>query len=219
MSDMDKTKEQLRTEVAALRRRVDELEKSASGKGHELPIDPRDYCDALTGLPGRHLFDQHLSIITAQTPGQVRKFALMLFRIGCGEESGGGNNTGPDELLLKGVANRLKSLLRKSDILTRTGNNDFLILLPEATWMEISARIVPRIMNSFQKPFVFTEQALRIAVNIGIALCPGDSSDGGVLAEYSRLAVERAVKKGPNSYQFYGMRKNGNPYSVSSVNG
>jgi diguanylate cyclase (GGDEF)-like protein len=216
MNDSDRTKEQLSAEVAELRRRVAQLEQSAIGKSKDALITPRDCCDAITGLPSRFLFDQHLSIITASASNQVQKFALMLFCVGHFEENSYFHSRDRDNRLLKGVANRLKYLLRKSDILIRTENNDFLILLPDVSWMGISARIAPRIINSFQKPFMFDEQAIRIFVNIGIALYPDDGTGGDSLVEYSRIAMNRAAKDGPNSYRFYGKQKNGNPCSVSS---
>lgn len=186
MKDADKTKEQLIEEIETLRGRIAELEKSEieQKRSHDFLI-PESYQDRLTGLPNYTLFKNHLLLIIAQAHFNEHKFGLMSLSLNNFEDVNRslGKTTGNN--LLRSVGYRLNSLLRKRDIITRTENNEFLILLPDTSWMTMTMKIAQRIMKSFQTPFVLNDREIRLRITIGTAIYPDDATNADDLIKHA----------------------------------
>ena len=206
MTDEDKTQEQLIRELNSLRQRIAALEQwIADQKREGQTVDAAGQQDILPGLQSNALFKNHFVIMIAQANLKNTKFALMLIAIDNLDEI---KKTGGDSIVnpvVKAVANRVTSSLRKTDIITLTTHKEFLILIPEYSWLEVSVKVAQRMLKSFEKPFLFNDREIHVTLNIGIAVYPDDATDADSLVKCAQAALgyTRQDEKRAYAYHFY----------------
>jgi diguanylate cyclase (GGDEF)-like protein len=126
--------------------------------------------DPLTGLPNRQLLVDRLThaIEVAHrrggTPPVVMFLDLDRFKL---VNDTFGHRAG-DELLIQ-VADRLLSVLRTSDTLSRFGGDEFVVLCEDFSEAEPVAMVTSRIHAVFDEPFDIGGERLPISVSIGVA--------------------------------------------------
>jgi diguanylate cyclase (GGDEF)-like protein len=149
------------------------------------------------------LFVDRLKLAIAQTQRTRKKLAVMLLDLDQFKDINDlhGHNVG--DQLLRSVGKRLTELLRKSDIVSRMGGDEFFLLLPELTQGKDAATIAQKIMKAFREPFVFDGHKLSITTSIGIALYPDDGEQVDILLINADIAMYQAKGKGRNNYQRY----------------
>jgi diguanylate cyclase (GGDEF)-like protein len=161
------------------------------------------YCDALTGLHNGALFysclEQALSLANRNDKTLAVLFIsvdrLKLINDTLGESFG--------NQLLRAISKRLKSCLRRSDIVGRPGRNEFMVLLPEIRNAEDAARIARKFFASLEPPFVLKKTDIFVTLSIGISVFPEDGNNAKAILNTSYTAMQRAKELGKNSYQFY----------------
>ena len=105
--------------------------------------------------------------------------------------------------LLKKVAQTLKEQVRTTDVISRFGGDEFVIVLNELKSMSYCSLVVQKIMSCFQEPFIFENNSLQVTFSIGVACYPNDTQDKNSLLKYADIALYKAKDKGKNRYQFY----------------
>ncbi len=82
-----------------------------------------------------------------------------------------------DAVLLE-VAQRLQTRLRKTDVVSRWGGEEFLILLPSTGGDSIQSVVDELRLAVANEPIVFGQQKMKVTMTFGIAhRSKGDSSD------------------------------------------
>lgn len=151
--------------------------------------------DPLTGLAKRPLFCQRLdqclgeraSLESAPT---VVAFDLMHLR---NVNDSFGRHVG--DLLLQGVAKRLKYHIADDERLGYLGGGTFALVLPQE---ESSAESVTTLLENtvFRAPFRVEGRVLRPSFRSGIARSPADGQDGNMLAQRAEAALHQAKEAG-----------------------
>ena len=172
-------------------------------KEAEAKIREMAYHDALTGLPNRLLFVDHLKLAIAHAQRNQQKLAVMLLDLDQFKDVNDtyGHNVG--DQLLRSVGKRLAELLRKSDTVSRMGGDEFFLLLPDLIQVKDAATIAQKIMKTFREPFVFDKHKLKITTSIGFALYPDDGETVDTLLINADIAMYQAKEKGRDNYQRY----------------
>ena len=204
MKDEEKTQEQLIRELNSLRLRVAALEQLIADQKREgqtagLP----EHQDVLPGLQSNALFKNHFVIMIAQANLKNSKFALMLIAIDNLDEI---KKIGGDPIVnpvVKAVSNRVTSTLRKTDIITLTEQKEFLVLIPEYSWLEVSVKIAQRMLKSFEKPFLLNDLEIHVTLNIGIAVYPDDTLDADSLVKCAQAALDYARQDDKRAYAYH----------------
>jgi diguanylate cyclase (GGDEF)-like protein len=107
-------------------------------------------------------------------------------------------------MMLREVAQRLTSCLRKSDTVARMGGDEFTVILTRLE-MESDAKIVAKkVLACMSSPFHLKGYNCSISISIGISLYPSDSSDGETLFKNADTAMYRVKEGGKNGYRFFG---------------
>ncbi len=161
------------------------------------------YHDALTGLPNRLLFQDHLALQLAQAHRDRQMMAILfldLDRLKAINDTLG-HETG-DQLLIQ-VGQRLREGLSAGDTVARVGGDEFTVLLPNLTRAEESMQSAERILRSFEPPFSVSGQEVHLGASIGISLYPSDGEDAETLLRNADLALNRAKDQGRNNYQLF----------------
>ena len=176
--------------------------------------------DALTGLANRNLLQDRLeqAIVNANRRGDsiaVLFIDLDDFKL---VNDNLGHNVG--DLLLKSIAERLKSCVRESDTVARLGGDEFVLLLLNQAKVDIHsdkahndtshAPVESQIMLLLQKltsavsqPILLAERDIRISCSIGVSLYPQDGQDAGAMLKNADIAMYRAKELGRNGFQFF----------------
>ena len=161
------------------------------------------YHDSLTGLPNRTLFGDRLSVAMAKVQRKGDKLAVAVLDMDQFKRVNDllGHKAG--DFVLKAAANRLLSVLRKSDTVARMGGDEFMLILNEINGVEDVQAVVEKIVHAFRKSFVVDSNHFFVTVSIGGALYPDDGESAESLIRKADVAMYRAKRGGKNQYSRY----------------
>ncbi|MBE0568407.1 MAG: diguanylate cyclase [Deltaproteobacteria bacterium] len=148
--------------------------------------------DALTGLPNRVSYEQHLThgIIQAKRHG----WGLAVLFIDIDEFKKINDSYGHDlgDKVLREVANRLKSFVRDEDIVSRWGGDEFVCLLFEVQQEADVTRLAEKMIIRIADTCDFNGISLSLRASIGIATYPEDGDTADVLFKKADTAMYKA---------------------------
>jgi diguanylate cyclase (GGDEF)-like protein/PAS domain S-box-containing protein len=161
------------------------------------------YHDALTGLPNRMLFFDHLTLEIAVANRNRKKIAVMFMDLDNFKKINDTLGHIVGDKLLKEAANRLKACVREADTIARIGGDEFSILLADIIQPGDAVVISNKILESFKVPYVINEHEIHISTSIGISIYPQDGKQIDDLMKNADTAMYQAKEKGRNNFQFY----------------
>lgn len=161
------------------------------------------YHDRLTGLFNRSMFSQLLERSLREARRYSRSLAVMFVDLDrfknindtLGHEAG--------DLLLKEVAQRLKSCLRESDSVARLGGDEFVVMLPNAGDHDQLSAVAQKILGAVAQAFSLHGQEFRVTASVGISVYPGDGDDEATLMKHADIAMYKAKEDGKNNFMFF----------------
>jgi diguanylate cyclase (GGDEF)-like protein/PAS domain S-box-containing protein len=159
--------------------------------------------DALTGLFNRvSLVDRtEQSLVIAERENkQIAVLYIDLDRFKNINDSLG-HHMG-DQLLIE-VAKRLKSCVRKSDIVARIGGDEFVITLTNMTNNSYVSNISDEILKTISRPYEIDREELTTSPSIGISIFPEDGDNVDELMRNADVAMYFAKEHGRNNYHFF----------------
>jgi len=163
-----------------------------------------DSHDAPTGLPNRRLFDDRLRQAIRLAQRRDRMVATLLVRLDDFREASEALGHGAADAVLREVAQRLASCMRKADTVARTGADEFAIVICDLK-DEADCRVVTqKLQQVLAAEFAAGERRLRLAASIGVSLFPADGGDGEALLRNADAAMYRARQLGRNQVGFFG---------------
>ncbi len=96
---------------------------------------------------------------------------------------------------LKSVSERLKGISRSNYILSRSGSNEFLIIVPN-TSQEDALKFADRLHECVKQPIEIGGNMIVPTLGIGISLFPENGPDGESLLSYAEQAMRYAKRSG-----------------------
>jgi diguanylate cyclase (GGDEF)-like protein/PAS domain S-box-containing protein len=159
------------------------------------------YYDSVTGLPNRELFNDRITMALLNARRNQQMLGIMMLDLDRFKNVNDSRGHHVGDLLLRSVGERLDSILRKSDTIARMGGDEFFILLAGLFKEEDVYQIAEKILESFQKPFIFDNHELDITASIGVAIYPNDGDDIDTILKKADIAMYRAKETGRNNYQ------------------
>ena len=112
-----------------------------------------------------------------------------------------GHNQG--DLLLQGVAGRLKGCVREDDTIARLGGDEFAIVLSGLTHVEHIHTVANKILIAMKQPYIINEHELYVKTSMGISLYPNDGDSAEILLKNADIAMHHTREHGGNNYPFY----------------
>lgn len=154
--------------------------------------------DSLTGLPNRSGFSELLEERIAEGGGA--RYAVLIIDLDRFSRVNAcmGSMAG-DELLIT-LARRLKGALRASDMLARTGGDEFGILLALEESEAEAEQVVRRIQETLATPFRMSDFEIRVSCSIGIAFGSDAVEESEDLIRHAHFAVKRSKTSGQAEY-------------------
>jgi len=161
------------------------------------------YHDTLTKLPNRAFFNKKLQKIITKSSKKGQKFALFFIDLDNFKQVNDtlGHHYGDE--LLKVVAQRFATCVKKKDILSRVGGDEFTLLLKNLPDYNTLEEIATRLIDILRPKIIIEGVELHIGASIGISLYPQDALFKNDLLKYADIAMYTAKNKGRNGYQFY----------------
>ena len=161
--------------------------------------------DGLTGLANRQLFEETLILAIERAKRDLRVVAVLFLDLDNFKQVNDslGHHAG-DRLLIE-VATRLETCTRGTDLVSRMGGDEFLMLLADldaddADGIDVVAE---RIHESLERPFRMQGAELRPSGSMGISLYPQDAYDGPTLLKFADIAMYRAKRTRPGKHVFF----------------
>ncbi|HEX9969389.1 MAG TPA: diguanylate cyclase, partial [Acidimicrobiales bacterium] len=162
--------------------------------------------DALTGLPNQLLFEDRVAQALSQSGRSGERVGVLFVDLDRFKKVNDslGHDFGNE--LLKQVAGRLLSAVRKGDTVARMGGDEFTLLLPGIRRDDDATMTAAKLLDAFRAPFVVGSHELFITPSVGIALYPNDGLRYETLLKHADIAMYRAKARGGNGYELYGPR-------------
>ncbi len=174
--------------------------------------------DALTGLPNRVLFMDHLkqSVQRAKRRNHFPFAVLFLdfdrFKL---INDSLGHMVG-DQLLIA-IANSLKSSVRPGDTVARLGGDEFTILLEDLNSSEEATIIAKRLLHSLSKPFNVSDHEVFITASIGIALSAAGYEYPEDILRDADTAMYRAKSLGKARHEVFDKTMHANALNLLQI--
>jgi diguanylate cyclase (GGDEF)-like protein/PAS domain S-box-containing protein len=187
---------QLSLTVAELNREITQR------KADQERIRQLAHYDPLTGLPNRTLLadrSDHAISIAQRSGASLALIFLDLDHFKNVNDSLG-HRVGDE--LLKALAQRLRSVVREQDTISRLGGDEFILVLP-GTDADGAAHVAGKLLEIAAQPYTLERHELTITPSIGIALFPADGADFDTLSKCADAAMYRAKQDGRNTYRFF----------------
>ncbi len=171
--------------------------------------------DDLTGLPNRRMFLARLDWAIRRAKRHPSVCALLHLDLDRFKQINDSLGPRVGDSLLRDVAQRLAASVRDSDAvgrfpdeaprssLSRTGGDEFAVLVCEIDRAENASLLARRISLALAKPFLVEERDLFVTASIGIAVYPDDGVEPDSLLKHAEVAMHYAKRHGGNSYEFY----------------
>lgn len=159
--------------------------------------------DELTGLYNRYQFNISLHLAVDNAAHSDTGFALFFIDLDnfkyindtMGHDIGDG--------FLKEVARRLSDVTRASDIVSRFGGDEFVLLLQNLTDQGNISILADKIRETLNTQFEVQSKQIYASASMGIALYPNDGLTPSELLKAADIAMYSAKDSGKNAYQFF----------------
>ncbi|MDM9620137.1 bifunctional diguanylate cyclase/phosphodiesterase [Rhizobium sp. S96] len=157
--------------------------------------------DALTGLPNRAYFSEHIQREAAHASAES-PIALLYLDVDHFKHINDSKGHAAGDALLCQVAARLTELVKDGDLVARLGGDEFALVL-RLTEDGCIERFAERLLTALSKPFDLDGVNEHVTCSIGIAMAPDHAADDDVLMRYADLALYAAKESGRSTYRFY----------------
>ncbi len=191
-----------------LREQMDQLEERVQERTADLEAAKEKIVhmaehDSLTGLPNRRALNEQFERIVGLVRKTKRNVALLMVDLDNYKliNDQFGHLVG-DKVLQK-VGQKFEEVLRNSDLVSRWGGDEFVILLHDVNPDGDIEVVLNKLFSAFEQPIRIDEQTFIIQMSLGIALYPQDGEDMDKLMQNADAALYRAKDEPGNSYQFY----------------
>jgi diguanylate cyclase (GGDEF)-like protein/PAS domain S-box-containing protein len=159
--------------------------------------------DSLTDLPNRTFFSTRLTEAIAKAHRYRRKLAVLYLDVDRFKYVNDSLGHVIADRVLQSVASRLRTSVRASDMVSRQGGDEFVILLSEVGDAPDAAVSAEKILLAVRTLHRIDQYDLHLTASIGIVTYPADGTDAETLMKNADFAMYHAKDSGRNNYQFF----------------
>ena len=165
-------------------------------------LEHRATHDALTGLPNRVQFETRLSL--ALCDAVVTRQRVAILYLDCDRFKEINDCLGHDagDAVLVGIAARLRTQVRETDLVARLGGDEFAVMLAAVRETDSVGRIADEILSGMVPSIELSDgRMVATMMSAGVALYPDHASDASGLLRAADAAMYRAKRARPGSWQ------------------
>ncbi|MCL1985230.1 MAG: phosphodiesterase [Betaproteobacteria bacterium] len=159
----------------------------------EAELSHQAFYDVLTGLPNRTLFTNKLAAALQSAKRYPEQYAII--KVVLEDLSNINQHYGRDfgDMVLRHVAKSLLACCRETDQVARTSSDNFAVLLRDPEGGSGLVKIIRRLQNTLETPFVIWEQQLSsISAHLGVIFPLNDYGNPESALRDAGLAASRA---------------------------
>jgi len=164
--------------------------------------------DPWTDLPNRRLLESRLD--EALRNHQLAGDRLAVIVVDVDEftklNDALGHRTG--DALLQQAAQRMLEIVRTSDLVARSGADEFAVVLGRLRYTDDAERVAHKIVDLLAQPFEINGEQINVTVSAGIARYPGDGVGSEMLLRNADAALAYAKARGTGRVQMFEPRMN-----------
>ena len=187
--------------IALLRRRVEQQTQLI--RSNEERLRHMAEHDALTNLPNRTLLNDRLQMALERSSRFGSVLAVMMIDLDRFKEVNDSLGHMAGDQLLCWVAERLLSLVRKTDTVARIGGDEFIVLLQDLHRREEAEPVASKIVAALSAPFEPGNRQVSISVSIGVCTYPEEGVHADDLLQNADVAMYRAKSRGRNAFSIF----------------
>jgi diguanylate cyclase (GGDEF)-like protein len=183
-------------------------ERDRERAAQEERIRHQAYHDALTGLPNRASFTEHLEEAMRRAKRAGWPLGLLFLDLDLFKRVNDSLGHDAGDRLLRVAAERIRRAVREADQLFRMGGDEFTVLLEDVRGPEEAAMVAARMLEAIAEPLQLQHHEISVTASVGIALYPRDDAVGERLVKSADTAMYRAKELGRNRYAFFAREMN-----------
>ncbi len=157
--------------------------------------------DSLTGLPNRmHLRERMEATLAA---AGSKPSAILFVDLDQFKQVNDTLGHPRGDLLLSAVADRLRRLVRESDIVARFGGDEFVVVQTPTAGPEEAATLARRIVAALSETYEIDGHQVVIGATIGIAMAPRDATGADHLLKNADMALYWSKAEQRGTWRFF----------------
>ncbi|AFQ49809.1 diguanylate cyclase domain-containing protein [Burkholderia cepacia] len=158
--------------------------------------------DALTGLPNRVQFESRLSVALCDAVVTGQRVAVLYLDCDRFKEINDCLGHDAGDAVLVGIAARLRTQVRESDLVARLGGDEFAVMLAPVREADSVCRIADEILSGMVPSIELSDgRMVATMLSAGVALYPDHASDASGLLRAADAAMYRAKRARPGTWQ------------------
>ena len=151
--------------------------------------------DSLTGLSNRAGFLVRLERALARSRDQHSLLVVMYLDVDRFKQINDRHGHAAGDAVLKLFAQRLRAVLRPSDVVARLGGDEFTVIIEGMRRYQYASAAAAKIVAAMRKPFVLEDPALTLSVStsVGVALSQNEELDVAQLLARADLVLSADI--------------------------
>ncbi|MDY6866443.1 MAG: diguanylate cyclase [Chloroflexota bacterium] len=191
-----------------LRQQMDQLEDRVQERTADLESAQEKIVhmaehDSLTGLPNRRALNEQFEKVVGSVGISRNNVALLMIDLDNYKLINDQYGHMIGDVVLQKVSQRFEETLRDSDLVSRWGGDEFVILLHDVNPDSDIEVVLNKLFSAFEPPIAIDDKEFIIQMSLGIALYPQDGDNIDQLMRSADAALYRAKEEAGNSYRFY----------------
>ncbi|CAN5173643.1 hypothetical protein BH10PSE17_BH10PSE17_05530 [soil metagenome] len=159
--------------------------------------------DALTNLPNRSKLQFELTQALDRARRTETGVAAMFIDLDHFKNVNDTLGHRVGDQLLVAVARILKTSVRKGDLVSRMGGDEFMVVIEHSKARVAAQHIADKILRALEDPIPVEGHMLTVAASIGIAVFPDHGTDANLLLKNSDVAMYHAKELGKGRFELY----------------
>ncbi len=159
--------------------------------------------DALTGLANRVQLHEQIRTSVGKLRRQGDSVAVLCLDLDHFKNVNDTLGHPVGDALLQAVAERLRTCVRDTDMVARTGGDEFAIVQAGVDQIASTTSLAERLVAVISAPYDLGEHQVVIGTTVGIALAPDDGGDADTLLKNADLALYRAKSSGRGTFCYF----------------
>lgn len=159
--------------------------------------------DSLTGLPNRNMMTFHINKQLALMQRQKTGLALFFIDLDNFKKVNDSHGHHFGDEVVKVASERLSLVVRETDLVSRFGGDEFVILVSNVVEEEQARVVASKLIEEFVTPIIIGDHTFYIGISIGIAFIKGVKSSAMELMRHADTAMYEAKLDRGSSFRFF----------------
>lgn len=156
--------------------------------------------DSLTGVANRSGFDAYLEAAITSSRKTDQAFAILLIDLDKFKQVNDTLGHQVGDGVLKTVSERMRNVLRNSEIPARMGGDEFAVILPAPIKASMATDVAERLIKAISQPMRIEGTKTGVGASIGIALYKDTDLSADQVIQKADEALYQAKDNGRNGF-------------------